>query len=193
MLKIKITTKDKVRILSNRKQQYQKNVEVERAASRVRAKVNYKRNPQPKKDAARAASKVNYAINPQPKKDAERAASKVNYTRNPEPARAASKVNYAKNPKLKIGHSKKYYAKNKQSICAKARDKYSLCEPKLAKVEMYLQEIEANLLENSKAKLALIKALKKQHKTQAEQARGVLGKTACQLAAKRLLNKALQV
>ena len=46
MLKIKIATKDI--ILSNRKQQYQKNVEVERAASRVRAKVNYKRNPQPK-------------------------------------------------------------------------------------------------------------------------------------------------
>ena len=59
MLKIKIATKDI--ILSNRKQQYQKNVEVD-----------YKRNPQPKKDAARAASKVNYAINPQPKKDAAR-------------------------------------------------------------------------------------------------------------------------
>ena len=58
---------------------------------------------------------------------------------------------------------------------------------------MYLQEIEANLLENSKARLALIKALKKQHETQAEQARRVLGKTACRLAAKRLLNKALQV
>ena len=58
---------------------------------------------------------------------------------------------------------------------------------------MYLQEIEANLLENSKARLALIKSLKKQHKTQAEQARGVLGKIACRLAAKRLLNKALQV
>ena len=55
----------------------------------------------------------------------------------------------------------------------KKRDKYSLCEPKLAKTELYLQEIEANLLENSKARLALIKALKKQHKTQAEQARRV--------------------
>ena len=58
---------------------------------------------------------------------------------------------------------------------------------------MYLQEIEANLLENSKAWLALIEVLKKQHKTLAEQARGVLGKTACRLAGKRLLNKALQV
>ena len=58
---------------------------------------------------------------------------------------------------------------------------------------MYLQEIEANLLENSKARLALIKALKEQHKTQPEQARWVLGKTACRLAAKQLLNKALHV
>ena len=58
---------------------------------------------------------------------------------------------------------------------------------------MYLQEIEANLLENSKTRLALIKALKKQHETQPEQARRVLGKTACRLGAKRLLNKALQV
>ena len=53
--------------------------------------------------------------------------------------------------------------------------------------------MEANLLNNSKARLALIKVLKEQHKTLAEQARGVLGKTACRLAAKRLLNKALQV
>ena len=60
----------------------------------------------------------------------------------------------------------------------------------LTKIEMYLQEIEANLLENSKARLALTKALKKQHKTQVDQGRGVLGKTACQLAAKLL---ALQV
>ena len=38
-------------------------MEVERAASRVRAKVNYKRNPQSKKDAAHVASKLNYAKN----------------------------------------------------------------------------------------------------------------------------------
>ena len=68
-----------VRILLNRKQQYQKNVEVERAASHVRAKVNYKTNPQLKKDAARPASKVKYARNRQPKKDAAHAASKVKY------------------------------------------------------------------------------------------------------------------
>ena len=75
----------------------------------------------------------------------------------------------------------------------KRRDKYSLCEPKLPKIETYLREIEASLLENSKARLVLIKALKKQHGTQAEQAHRVLGKTTCRLAAKRLLNKALQV
>ena len=53
--------------------------------------------------------------------------------------------------------------------------------------------MEANLLNNSKARLALIKVLKEQHKTLAEQARVVLGKTACQLAAKQLLNKTFQV
>ena len=50
-------------------------------------------------------------------------------------------------------------------LCAKARNKYLLCEPKLDKIETYLQEIQANLLENSKARLALIKVLKEQHKT----------------------------
>ena len=159
--------------------------------------MNYKRNPEAKKDAARVASKVNYNRNPEAKKEAARVASKVNYKKKPEAkkeaARVASKVSYAKNSEIKIGHYKAYYAKNKQSICAKARNKYLLCEPKLDKIETYLQEIQANLLENSKARLALIKVLKEQHKTLAEQTHGVLGKTACRLAAKRLLNKALQV
>ena len=54
----------KVRILANRKQQYQENVEVERAASRLRAEVNYKKNPGAKLEAARVASKVNYKKKP---------------------------------------------------------------------------------------------------------------------------------
>ena len=52
------------------------------------------------------------------------------------------------NLKIKIGHYNIYYSKNKGRICAKARNKYPLCEPKQ---EKYLQEIQANLLENSKA------------------------------------------
>ena len=132
----------KERILLKRKQRYQENT----AAARVASKVNCKRNPEAKKEAARVASKVNYKRNPEAKKEA---------------ARVASKVSYAKNSKIKIGHYKAYYAKNKQSICAKARNKYSLCEPKLDKIETYLQEIQANLLENSKARLALMKVLKK--------------------------------
>ena len=151
----------KERILLKRKQRYQENT----AAARVASKVNYKRNPEGKKEAARVASKVNCKRNPEGKKEAARVASKVNYKRNPEAkkeaARVASKVSYAKNSKIKIGHYKAYYAKNKQSICAKARNKYSLCEPKLDKIETYLQEIQANLLENSKARLALMKVLKK--------------------------------
>ena len=95
----------KVRILANRKQQYQENVEVERAASRLRAKVNYKRNPEAKIEAARVASKVNYKRNPKPKKEAARVASKVNYKKKPEAkkdaARVASKVNYKKKPRLR--------------------------------------------------------------------------------------------
>ena len=172
----------KVRILANRKQQYQENVEVERAASRLRAKVNYKQNPHAKKEAARVnckqnpeakkeAARVNYKQNPEAKKEAARVnykqnpeakkeAARVNCKQNPEAKKEAARVSYAKNPKIKIGHSKAYYAKNKKSICAKARNKYSLCEPKLDKIETYLQEMEANLLNNSKARLALIKVLK---------------------------------
>ena len=156
----------KARILANRKQKYSENAEVEKAASHVR----YKAAPETQKAAARAR-----------------------YNADPKTQKAAALARYTKNPKIKIGHSKAHYAKNKNSICAKARNKYSLCEPKLDKIETYLQEMEANLLNNSKARLALIKVLKEQHKTLAEQARGVLGKTACRLATKRLLNKALQV
>ena len=113
----------KVRILSNRKQQYQKNVETERAASRLRAKVNYAKNPDPKKDAARVASKVNYTRNPEPKKDAACIVSKVNYTRNPEAkkhaARVASKITMLKTQKLKLGTKKDIMQRTNKALAQK--------------------------------------------------------------------------
>ena len=97
--------------------------------------MNLKKKTEGKKEAARVASKVNYKKKPEGKKEA---------------ARVASKVSYAKNSKIKIGHSKAYYARNKQSISAKRRDRYSLCETKQGKIEMYLQDVQANLLDQSR-------------------------------------------
>ena len=88
-----------------------------------------------------------------------------------------------------FGASRSYYANNKEIKCAKKRERYAFHEPKLNTIDMYLKEIEANLLDSSKTQLPLIKLLKKQHKTLAEQACRVLGKTACRLAGKWLLNK----
>ena len=65
--------RNRARILSKRKQRYQENAEVVKAAARVASKVSYARNPEPKKCAARA-SKLNYARNHQPKTDTARAA-----------------------------------------------------------------------------------------------------------------------
>ena len=92
----------------------------------------------------------------------------------------------------KIVSSQAHYADNKESMCAKRRGRYALAEPKSDMKDMYLKEIQANLLGNSEAWVQLMKAFKKQHETLVKRTHRVVGKTACKLAASRLLNKALQ-
>ena len=68
-----------------------------------------------------------------------------------------------------------------------------MAEPKPDVKDMYLKEIQANLLGNSEASVQLIKAFKKQHESLVKRTHRVVGKTVCRLGAIRLLNKALQM
>ena len=163
---------NKSKLLPSRKQAYQEHPEAIRAASRASSKASYDANPEGKRAASCASSKASYDANP----EAKRAAS-----------RAASKATHDKNPKAKIASPQAYYADNKESMCAKRRGKYALAEPKPDVKDMYLQ---ANLLGNSEARVQLMKAFKKQHETLVKRTYRVVGKTACRLAASRLLNKA---
>ena len=76
-----------------------------------------------------------------------------------------------------------------ESLNAYKRDKYALSEPKPVTKDAYLKDLESNLLGNKEAKAGLIKALKQQQTV----VKRVTGKEVCKIAAKKLLNKALQV
>ena len=86
---------------------------------------------------------------------------------------------------------KKYYAKHREGICASRRGRYVLAEPKPAAKEFYVKEMQRHLLNDSGARIQLMKAFKKQYKSAAK--RKVMIEAVCRIAAKRLLNKALQL
>ena len=62
---------------------------------------------------------------------------KAKYKNDQEAQKVSARVSYARNPKIRIGHSY-CILRMKQRFLQKKRDKYSLCEPKLPKIEMYL-------------------------------------------------------
>ena len=69
------------------------------------------------------------------------------------------------------------------------RNRYVLSEPKPVISDACLKNVLSKLLGNKKAKAGLIKAFKQQQTV----VKRVTGKAVCSVAAKRLLNKALQV
>ena len=58
---------------------------------------------------------------------------------------------------------------------------------------MYLKELQTHFSHDFEAKSELTKAFKKLHESVAKRMPRVLQKTVCRLAARRLLNKALQI
>ena len=95
----------------------------------------------------------------------------------------------ALNQRKKNSSSCAYYSSKKESICAFKRDEYALSEPKSVTREAYIKDLTSSLVSNTKVKSNLIKSFKKQ-KTVVKR---VTGKAVCSIAAKRLVNKALQV
>ena len=88
---------------------------------------------------------------------------------------------------------RKYYASHRDDICLAKRARYSLAEPKPAEKGLYLKNMQANLLCNFEARTELTNAFKKLHESIARRMPRVLRKTACRLAARRLLHKTLQL
>ena len=68
------------------------------------------------------------------------------------------------------------------------RDKLNLFEPKPVAKDNYRKELQTHLLGNAKAKSCLIREFKRKQSV----AKRVTGKVVCTIAAKKLLNKALQ-
>ena len=68
-----------------------------------------------------------------------------------------------------------------------------MAEPKPVAKEFYVKELQQLLLKDTEARVQLIKAYKRQYKSAAKQLPRVMIKALCRIAAKRLLNKVLQV
>ena len=171
----------KIRVHS--KQYYSLNQESKKAASRA----SYRANPDKKRAASRAACRASYRTNP----DKKRAASRASYVANPDKKRAAVRRNYAKTARAKLRFYKRFYAKHREERCDSRRGRYALAEPKPAAKEFYVKEMQRHLLNDSGARNELMEAFRRQYKSAAN--RKVMIKAVCRIAAKRLLNKALQL
>ena len=75
-------------------------------------------------------------------------------------------------------------------ICAQKRDKYALGEPKLDVKAMYVKEILSKLLADAEARSLVSDSFPKMH---INDKINVSVKAMCRVAAKKLLNKALQI
>ena len=74
-------------------------------------------------------------------------------------------------------------------ICSYKRNWYTLSEPKPILKDAYVKDLQSHLLGNTKTKACL----KTTYKEQQPLVKKVTGKLVCTIAAKRLLNLALQV
>ena len=78
-------------------------------------------------------------------------------------------------------------------IRAFRKGKYALAEPKTAVKELHVKVIQRHLLDDNGARVQLMEAFKRQYKTAAKTMPRAMIKTVCRIAAKRLLNKVLQL
>ena len=102
-------------------------------------------------------------------------------------------MNYAKKRDTRIKSFKTYYRDNKESRCVYRRNKNILAEPKLAIKEQYLKEIQFNLLDDYIAWVELFKTYKKEHVDLAKRMSKGMSKAIWKIAAKKILNKTLQM
>ena len=169
---------------------YARNAERLKRATRAA----YRADPEKKKTASRAQ----YRAKPEKK----RAASKAHYHAHPHRKKALSRANFARKRCARIMSFRKYYgchrddrriARRARYFLSQQKPRYILFQPKPCEKEMYLRELQTHLSHDFEAKSQLTKAFKKLHESVAKRMPRVLQRTVCRLAARRLLNKALQI
>ena len=151
---------------------------------RAAVKSLYRSNPNKK----RAAVKGLYHSNPFKK----RAAVKELYHSNPDKMKAIFRAYYVKNHNARLKSFRKYHCCYKNKICNIKRARYHLTPPTPVVTEVKLRNIKANLLSDVEAKSDLIKVFKMLHGGTVKHVSSGLGKTVCQIAARKLVNKVLQ-
>ena len=72
--------------------------------------------------------------------------------------KVAARRYYARIATAKLKWYKKYYANHREGICASRRGRYVLAEPKPAAEEFYVKEMQRHLLNDSGARIQLMKA-----------------------------------
>ena len=144
----------------------------------------YRAEPERKK----AASRIAYATKPEIKK----AAARVLYEVQSFKKKAASRAYFSKKHSNRLMSFRKYHCCHKNKICLNKRTKYRLTQVKPVTIEMSVKRLQANLLCDSEAKSQLFNKFKKQSPYLGKCTAGKV-KTLCQLVARKLVNKALNV
>ena len=147
------------------------------------AKISYKAYPDKKK----AAAKSLYYANP-----AKKIAAVLSlYHANPKKMKAVAKrLYYTKNPSDRLASFRKYHCCYRKKICHFKKIRYHLAQPKPILTEVHLRNIHANLLCDVEAKSQLIEVYKRS--CGGRKVSSGLWKTVCRIAARKLVNKALQ-
>ena len=180
-------------ITSQSREKYSTNPEPKKESAREK----YRTNPEPKKESAREK----YSTNPEPKMEASheqysthsemiKEAAHEQYSKHPEKKRASSRRHYSTHREKKRTYSRKQYRDNRDNICAQRRAKYVLAEPKPDVKHMYVKEIQSQLLADAEARSQISDSFPKMHINAPPK---VSGTAMCRVAAKKLLNKALQI
>ena len=181
---------------------YDKKYYVQNAESvKSKARVKYETDPKKKKASARtqyqchaeskiAASRARYVVKCNSIKAAARALYKISPGRKRAVARTASRISYVKNCIAKINTVKQYYVSHKRDVCLARKARYILAPPKPDVKELYVKEMQGQLLGDDEARAELMTAFKK---LRGSVTKSVCRKVVCRIAAKRLLNKALQI
>ena len=150
----------------------------------------------------RAYSKNAYAASPTTNRAQFAAFSKAAYDSSPTKKRALMRA-YSKKAhatwsgaqlkaqlKAQRARCRKYYTKNAAAIRASVRARHALAEPKADVVATYVTSVECSLFHDQKAKLELADAFQQYAAPMCKAA--TFARAVCKVAARRLVNKALQ-
>ena len=146
------------------------------------ARQHYIANPEEK----HACSRQHYSTNPEKK----RACSRQHYIANPEKRCTYSRQQYSANPARKKAAAHAYLALNHYNMCAQRGAKYVLAAPEPDVKDMYVKEIQSQLLADAEGRSQLSYSFPKKHINAKNKVSGI---AMCRVLAKKLLNKALQI